>query len=343
MVSAVHGFVGPRGISPRTVDRDGNANLTDAAKAAGADLVLMSVVGAAPDSPMELFRMKHAAEQHAAASGIPATIVGATAFMELWIDLLRQTAGRSGRALVFGHGDSPINFVSVTDVASLVEQVVTDPKSRGETVEIGGPENLTFNELARAVQAADGRTGPPRHIPPTALRLMANTVGRVRAQVGRQARAALAMDSGDHTFDTSALRRRYPGTTDNAAHRQAPRPHLSVRLSIEYVTESTRRACRPQKNVRMSFAVVNHVRILNADRAAAATRDVVLPRLRQLPGFEQAIFLAEGETGRGFSVMVFATQDQADEMADRLRAGQVPEPDGIAFERQEVWEVTASS
>jgi hypothetical protein len=93
----------------------------------------------------------------------------------------------------------------------------------------------------------------------------------------------------------------------------------------------------------MSFAVVNHVRLVNADRAAAATRDVVLPRLRGLPGFEQAVFLADGESGRGFSVMVFATQGQADEMANRLRSGQVPEPDGITFERQEVWEVTASS
>ena len=47
VVSAVHGFVGPGGVSPATVDRDGNANLTDAAKAAGAGMVLMSIVGAA--------------------------------------------------------------------------------------------------------------------------------------------------------------------------------------------------------------------------------------------------------------------------------------------------------
>ena len=39
------------------------------------------------DSPMELFRMKHAAEQYAVASGVPTTIVRATAFVELWIDL----------------------------------------------------------------------------------------------------------------------------------------------------------------------------------------------------------------------------------------------------------------
>ncbi|MDQ1457123.1 MAG: hypothetical protein QOH28_2743 [Actinomycetota bacterium] len=210
VVSAMHGFTGPRGTSPATVDRDGNVNLIDATKAAGADLVLMSTVGAAADSPMELFRMKHAAEQHAVTSGVPATIVRATAFLELWIEILRKTAGRSGRPLVFGRGDNAINFVSVNDVAALVEHVVTDRTSRGTTLEIGGPENLTFNELARAMQKAAGRGRAPRHVPPLMLRVMANTIGRMNPQVGRQARAALVMDHTDLTFDAADVHRRFP-------------------------------------------------------------------------------------------------------------------------------------
>jgi uncharacterized protein YbjT (DUF2867 family) len=209
VVSAIHGFVGPRGVSPRTVDRDGNANLTRAAKAAGADLVLMSVVGADPNSPMELFRMKYAAEQCAAAGGLPVTVVRSTAFMELWIDLLRATATRSGRPLVFGGGDNPINFVSVGDVAALIEHVVTNPITRGQVLEIGGPDNLSFNEVALAVQLADDRTGPPRHIPPPMLRLVAGTVGRFKHQVGRQTRAALAMDRVDLTFDATPIHRMF--------------------------------------------------------------------------------------------------------------------------------------
>jgi uncharacterized protein YbjT (DUF2867 family) len=210
VVSAVHGFVGPKGVSPVTVDRDGNANLIDAAKAAGADVVLMSIVGASPDSPMELFRMKHAAEQHAAASGLPTTVVRATALMELWIELLEQTAARSGRPLVFGRGDNRINFVSVIDVAALVNHVVTDRATRGELLEIGGPDNVTFNELAQAVQTAAGRASSPRHVPPAMLRFMAGTIGRIKPELGRQARAALAMDRVDLTFDASPARRLYP-------------------------------------------------------------------------------------------------------------------------------------
>jgi hypothetical protein len=36
----------------------------------------------------------------------------------------------SGRILVFGRGDNPINFVSATDVAALVELAVTDPSTQ---------------------------------------------------------------------------------------------------------------------------------------------------------------------------------------------------------------------
>lgn len=211
VVSAVHGFGGPGGVSPATVDYRGNVNLIDAAQVAGADVVLMSVVGAAADSPMELHRMKHAAERHLLASGARSTIVRATAFLELWIEILNQTAARSGRPVVFGHGTNPVNFVSVTDVAALVERVIADQESRGSIFEIGGPDDLTFSQLAAAVQAAAGRSATPRHVPRSILRLAAGTVGRIRPAAGRQIRAALFMDAADLSFGTGASRDHYPG------------------------------------------------------------------------------------------------------------------------------------
>jgi uncharacterized protein YbjT (DUF2867 family) len=210
VVSAVHGFIGPRGVSPATIDRDGNVNLIDAAKASGADFVLMSVLGAAADSPMELFRMKHAAERHLQASGVDATIVRAAAFLETWTDLLRQTARRSGRPVVFGRGDNPINFVSVVDVAAVVERAVTDPSTRASTLEIAGPHTVTLNRIALAIQAADGRTSSPRHVPPILLRVAAQTAGRISPVIGRQVRAALAMDTTDLSATPTAIRQAFP-------------------------------------------------------------------------------------------------------------------------------------
>ena len=107
VVSAVHGFTGPGGVSPATVDYQGNINLIDAARATGAQLVLMSVAGAAADSPMELFRMKHAAEEHLRASGARWTIVRATAFFELWIDMLNQHRCPLGPARRLRTGKQP--------------------------------------------------------------------------------------------------------------------------------------------------------------------------------------------------------------------------------------------
>jgi hypothetical protein len=92
----------------------------------------------------------------------------------------------------------------------------------------------------------------------------------------------------------------------------------------------------------MPFAVVNFVRIEDPELASTSTEDVVLPRLRDLPGFAQAIFLADEHQTRGFSVMVFDSKDQATTMADRLGSGQIPNPPGVAFERQEIWTVVAA-
>ena len=205
VVSAVQGVTGKGGDSPATVDRDGNANLADLAAEAGADMVMLSVVGASPDSPLELFAMKYAAEQHLRASGVPATVVRATAFAELWVEIVRKTAGRSGRPVVFGRGDNPVNFVCVDDVAAAVEYAVVEPSTRGSLMQIGGPDTVTLSELAALVQAVDGGTGEPRHVPRLALKGLAGSVGRVRPAFGRQLRMALAMDSMDLTFDAVAM------------------------------------------------------------------------------------------------------------------------------------------
>jgi NADH dehydrogenase len=195
VVSAVQGFAGPGRVSPASVDRSGNANLVDAAARAGADVVLMSTVGAAPNHPMELFRAKYAAEEHLRASSAQWTIVRATAFVELWAEIMR-------RPIVFGRGTNPINFVSVPDVAAVVERAVVDRATvRGEVFEVGGPQDITFNDLAALLATVRGQPARVRHVPRWLLHGMAS--------VSRQARAAIAMDMIDMTFDARSARARF--------------------------------------------------------------------------------------------------------------------------------------
>ncbi len=210
VIAAVHGFAGPGGVSPASVDRAGNAHLIEAAARTGAAFVLVSVVGASPGHPIELFRAKHAAEEMLRASGIPWTIARATAFMETWGTLMGRQLQTSGKMVVFGRGDNPINFVSATDMAALISHAVTTPSLRGQILELGGPSDLTFNQVAAILQETTGRRAAVRHIPRPALHTMAMATARLKPALARQARAAPAMDTINMTFDPAPTRRAFP-------------------------------------------------------------------------------------------------------------------------------------
>ena len=77
-------------------------------------------------------------------------------------------------------------------------------------LEIGGPDNLTFNEVAALVKETTGRHAPVRHIPRPALHAMTWTTAGIKPALARQARAALVMDTIDMTFDPAPARRAFP-------------------------------------------------------------------------------------------------------------------------------------
>jgi uncharacterized protein YbjT (DUF2867 family) len=205
VVSAIHGFTGGRRSGPAAIDRDGNRSLIRAAVDAGVDhLVLVSVNGAAVDHPMSLHRMKYAAEQALIGSGLRWTIIRPVPFLETWLELIGAQIPDRGRALVFGRGDNPINFVSVHDVAAAVHEAIHDRASSGRLLDVTGPENLTFNEIARRLIAATDRPGRTAHVPRAALRLMATLAKPVAPAFARQARAAVVMDTIDMTTNDPA-------------------------------------------------------------------------------------------------------------------------------------------
>lgn len=187
VVSAVTGFPFT---NPSRVDSAGNALLVRAAERVGAEVVLVSVAGAAPDSAIGLFRAKFDAEQTLDRSRVRGTIIRPDAFADLWIELLTTSARRSHRPLVFGRGNASIGWVAVRDVASLVIRVVDQPSLRGTAYTLSGPEHISLTELARRLMSVRGWPGSPRHLPVPALRATALLPGRV----GRQTQAAVAMD-----------------------------------------------------------------------------------------------------------------------------------------------------
>lgn len=202
VVSAMHGMDPGAGQSPAEVDAGGNRSLIAAARAGGAQVVLVSVIGARRDHPMELFRMKAAAEDELVSGAADWTIVRAAAFAELWCDIIRSTRNRRGVPRVFGRGANPINFVCVGDVATAVARAAVDRSLRGQVVEVGGPQNLTLSALARL---ATGQAAV-NHVPRLALRVLSPVLAAVRPAQGRLVRQALLMDEVDLAFDPAASR-----------------------------------------------------------------------------------------------------------------------------------------
>jgi NADH dehydrogenase len=210
VVSAVHGMAPDGGESPTEVDRDGNRNLVNAACDAGADIVLVSLVGAREDHPMELFRMKAAAEaallEAASARGARWTIVRATAFADMWLDLLRGTSRRSGVPTVMGPGRNPVNFVAVDDVAVAVARAATDPSLRGQVIEVAG-QDLSTTALADLVTAPGKH---PAHIPTPVVWAVGNALRPLRPGLARVARQTLAMERVPMRADPSPGHAQHP-------------------------------------------------------------------------------------------------------------------------------------
>jgi len=202
VVSAMHGFAPDGGGSPESVDNLGNRILVDAAERAGVQhLVLMSVNGASPEHPMELFRAKRAAELYLQRSQLAWTIVRATAFMETWAAIVGAPFVQGGRARVFGRGDNPINFVSAHDVADVVERAVAVRAMRNATVDVVGPENLTMNDVVRCFASATGRSAKAAHVPLPAMRLASRILVHVKPPIARMIRAGVVMDTENMAVD----------------------------------------------------------------------------------------------------------------------------------------------
>jgi uncharacterized protein YbjT (DUF2867 family) len=202
VVAAAHALVGKGDNNPQTVDDAGNRQLIDAAKATGVKhFIFVSVRGASPDSPLEFFRIKYRTEEYLRASGLSFTILRPSAFMDLWVQLIGQPLVEQGKTTIFGRGTNPINFVAVEDLARFVGIALEDSRARNRVIEVGGPENLTLNQVAEILERASGRQAKTRHIPLPMMRVMAIVMQPINPALSRQIRAGIHMDTADLRYD----------------------------------------------------------------------------------------------------------------------------------------------
>src|SRR5258708_5551717 len=210
VVAAAHALDGKGDNNPQTVDDMGNRHLIDAAKAAGVKhFIFVSVQGASPDSPLEFFRIKYRTEEYLQASSLNFTILRPGAYMELWAQLIGQPIREQGKTTIFGRGNNPINFVSVQDVARFVRIALDDPRMCNAVIEVGGPENLTMNQVAEIFERASRRQAKKRHIPLLMMRLMSILMRPLNPAMSRLIRNGIYMDMAHLRSDTADTARAF--------------------------------------------------------------------------------------------------------------------------------------
>lgn len=124
-----------------------------AADAGVRHVVYLSFLNAAPDATFTLARDHHATEEAIAQTGMAATFLRDSFYM----DILPEFVGEDG-VLRGPAGDGRCSFVAREDVARSAAAILQDPAAhRGRSYDVTGPEALDLAEVADALTRAQGR------------------------------------------------------------------------------------------------------------------------------------------------------------------------------------------
>jgi uncharacterized protein YbjT (DUF2867 family) len=151
------------------VDREGQANLIEAARKAGVQRFVFISFRGRPDIDYPLQAAKRATAERLKKSGIPWTIIEASMFMEVWLGPHLGFDAKNAHARIFGKGDKKISWVSYRDVAALAIAAGESPDGENQVLEIGGPEALTPLEVIRIFEQRGGKKFELDYVPEEAL------------------------------------------------------------------------------------------------------------------------------------------------------------------------------
>lgn len=213
VIMAAHSLLGRGKASSARVDGEGGKSLIDVAKAAGVKhFVYTSILGVRPDHPVDFCRTKYAVEQYLRASGIPFTILRPSAFYVPHATMTGEALLKKGKTTILGQGNAVRNFVAPSDVAEVVIRVLDDPKALGAVIDIGGPDNLTNNQVAELYGRIAGVPVKITHMPRAVMSIMSVVLKPVQPGVSSVMAFSLYTDTHDESFDASEMLKRYPMT-----------------------------------------------------------------------------------------------------------------------------------
>src|SRR5260370_24310001 len=133
--------------------------------------------------------------------GMSVTILCPRAFMDLCARLIGQPIMEQGKTTNIVRGNNPVNFVAVEDVARFGCAALEDPGAGNRVIEIGGPENLTLNQVAEIFERLSGRHAKKRHVPLPVMRAMSVLMQPVNPALSRLIRLGIFMDTANLCYD----------------------------------------------------------------------------------------------------------------------------------------------
>ena len=174
IVATANNNMGSGPTSPTRVDLSGYQNLCAAARNTGVKrLIYVSYRGVEQDAPVDIFRVKWYIEDAIRRSGVPHVMLRPTAFMDIWIDqLLAKGIREKGVATIFGDGNRISNYIAVDDVAEFAVRILSRREIVNEAIDVGGPSNVSQNDLATLVERRLKSSGKRRHVPAIVLRAL---------------------------------------------------------------------------------------------------------------------------------------------------------------------------
>jgi NADH dehydrogenase len=189
---------------PQTFDaviRGGTERLAEAARAAGVrKVVYVSAIGADPDPRFPYWAAKWGAEQAVIGSGLTYTILRPSIVFGPGDEFFNRLAGLvrwNPVVPVAGDGKTRFQPIWVEDLAACIAACLDDGAHDGRIIEVGGPEQLTYEEMLDTVRRELGKRRLSVHVPLPLVRLAAGAMEALIPQppVTRHQLAMLAKDS----------------------------------------------------------------------------------------------------------------------------------------------------
>ena len=152
-----------------SVDLNGAKALIDAAAGAGVKHLVYTSFSINIDLDFPLRNAKREVEAYLKGSGLTYTVLRPSYFMEVWLSPAVGFDAANAKAAIYGTGEEPISWISFQDVAKFAAASLDNPAARNATLELGGPQALTPNQVVGIFGRAGGKSFEVQYVPADAL------------------------------------------------------------------------------------------------------------------------------------------------------------------------------